>query len=272
MEAAPGRGAHVAAGHPVGQARAVELDAHAGPVGGQPGHGGLQAERHPARFHALADHPGHVGVDAGQDLRVARQHRDAGAEIRVGPRQLGRHRAAADEGQRGGKGRQEQQLVGGDHQLVPRHRGDHRLGAGRDHEALGPERHAVHLDDVRIAEARGADRDPDALPLELGRVRPLALHHLAQPPLHRLPVEPHPGGPGAEAGALAGQAMDASGRDQRLLGDAASVHAEAAERAPVGEGHPRSQVGRGPGRGDAGGAGPDRHEVEAFHPAPPFRP
>src|SRR5258706_51579 len=168
MEAAADGSAHLAARHLVRHPGAVEGDAHAVGGPGEAGDVGLEPERHPALLHALAQVAGHVRVEAGEDLRVAREHSDAGAEVVEGPRQLERHRSRADEGERGRERGKEEELVGGDEQLAARHLWVDRLRARRDDEALGPERVAVDLDDVRVGEAGLADRHVDPALLEIG--------------------------------------------------------------------------------------------------------
>jgi hypothetical protein len=90
--------------------------------------------------------------------------------------------------------------------------------------------------------------------------------------LDRVPVEPDRVRDGPEAARLRDQPVHATRGDQGPLGHAAAVDAEPTQRAAVGQRHPGAEGGRGPRRGEAGGAGTDHHEIEALHGGLRLRP
>src|SRR5437870_2952475 len=258
-----------------GERRAVARDVsgYRAPRAREPLEGRAEVKRHPAALQRFPDVRRDIAVERRENLGIAGDHGDGGAEVAERSRHLEADHAAADEHEALRKLRQDRETAGGDREPAPRNRRHDRLGARGDDDLVALDLPTVGLDRVRVDEARLAEVDlrPRLLEGRSGRLELADDRVLA--PDDRVPVERDVRTrPRAEGPRLLDQPVNPPRPYQGLFGNSPTVDAGTSERPRLHERHAGAELHALLQGVDAGRAATDDEEVVAIdHRLPPTR-
>ena len=259
---------------PSGEQHLIGLDRLAGrgrdrdrrSLAGKGGRVGVEAEIDPALAHLFAEHRAQIVVEAAQRQVAAVELGHVGAEALHDAGELAGDVAAAHDHQALREGRQVEHLVRAHGEFDAGDVGHRRPAAGGDDDGLGAVPLVAHGDGVGIEQAPGAGdlRGPGvAQEAPVDALQPVELGDFG--PHHRRPVE----GALADGPAIARSILEVVAEvrrvDEHLLGDAAAMHAGAAEPVVLDHRRARAVACRPAGAGHAARATADHQKVEICH-------
>src|SRR5438132_1647112 len=255
-----------------GERRAVArgVSGDRAPRAREPLEGRAEVKRHPAALQRFPDVRRDIAVERRENLGIAGDHGDGGAEVAERSRHLEADHAAADEHEALRKLRQEQEIVGGDREPAPRNRRHDRLGARGDDDLVALDLPTVGLDRVRVDEARLAEVDlrPRLLEGRSGRLELADDRVLA--PDDRVPVERDVRTrPRAEGPRLLDQPVNPPRPYQGLFGNSPTVDAGTSERPRLHERYAGAELHALLQGVDAARAATDYEEAVAIAPRLP---
>src|SRR5690606_19993939 len=216
----------------------------------------------------LAEHR----VEAPEHALPANEHRHVRAQCAEYTAKLHRDVAAADDGDPLRALLELEEIVGRETELGAGQRGHDRVAAGRDHDALGRNPPALHVERVRIDETRVPAHERDAVAVEVAGIDFVqAVDVSIAALLQHAPVVPVHAQVEAVVGGVREAVRVQGGVPHDLFGHAADVHAGAAEAPRFDDDGIRAVARRALRVREPAAAAADHDEIEADGHSPRLR-